>query len=209
MLIDQKKAGELLRKYSIPFPETIVFNHPEFDKKINYPVALKVDSPEILHKSDFGAVFTDLKTQGEVNRHIKTLFTLLKMHNIKEYNFIVQEMVEGTELIAGMKRDDTFGTILLVGIGGVFVELVRDVSMRIPPLTKKICNEMIEELKGKKLLEGFRGKSKVNKEAIVDILLKLSKLSLENKDIKEIDFNPIIAGKEKSYVVDARVIKYA
>ncbi len=209
MLISQKKAGELLRKFSISQPKTIIFKEPEFNKKINYPVVLKVDSPEIIHKSDFGVIFLNLKNKDEVNRALKTEMTILKMHNIQNYDFIVQEMFKGQELIMGMKRDKTFGPVILLGLGGIFVEVIKDISMRIAPLAKKDCYEMIQELKGKNLLEGYRGKKEVSKDAIVDVLLKLSKLSLSEKNISEIDFNPVIVNEKEACVVDARMIKDA
>lgn len=206
MLVNQKKAGDLLRKYNIPQPKTIIFKEDFFDKKINYPVVLKVDSPEIIHKSDFGVIFLNLKTQEEVNRALQTEITVLRMHKIENYNFVVQEMFKGQELIIGMKRDSTFGPVILLGLGGIFVEVLKDVSMRIAPLLKKDCYEMIEELKGKKLLEGYRNIEPVNKEAIVDILMKLSKLSVSQKEIIEIDFNPVMVNKNTACVVDARMI---
>lgn len=207
MLINQKKAGELLRKYSIKTPKTIIFKETEFNKKIKYPVVLKVDSPKIIHKSDFGVIFLNLQNKEEVNRALKTQNTILKMNNITDYNFIVQEMVTGTELIMGMKRDETFGPVILLGIGGIFVEILKDTSMKIAPLKKKECYDMIEKLKAKKLLEGYRNTKKVNKDAIVDVLLKLSKLSIDQKHISEIDFNPVIVNEKKAIVVDARLIE--
>jgi acyl-CoA synthetase (NDP forming) len=135
--------------------------------------------------------------------------TILKMHNIKNYNFIVQEMFKGQELIIGMKRDKTFGPVILLGLGGIFVEVIKDFSMRIAPLTKKDSYDMIEELKGKKLLEGYRGKKKISKDAIVDILMKLSNLSIKEKDISEIDFNPVMINDKEACVVDARMMNNA
>ena len=207
MLVNQKKAGELIRRYSIPQPKTFIFEKPFFNKKIKYPVVLKVDSPEIIHKSDFGVIFLDLKNQEEVNRALKTELTVLKMHNIKNYKFIVQEMFKGQELIIGVKRDKTFGPVILLGMGGIFVEVLKDVSMRIAPLSKKDCYEMIEELKSKKLLEGYRNTEPVNKDAIVDILMKISKLSISEKEISEIDFNPVMINKKSACVVDVRLIQ--
>lgn len=206
MLVEQKKASELLRKYSIPQPKTIIFKEEFFDKKINYPVVLKVDSPDIIHKSDFGVIFLNLKNQEELNRALKTEMTILKMHNIKNYKFIVQEMFKGQELIIGMKRDKTFGPVILLGLGGIFVEVLKDVSMRVAPVSKKDCYEMIDELKGKKLFEGYRNIEPINKESIVDILMKLSKLSISEKEIVEIDFNPVMINKTNACVVDARMI---
>lgn len=209
MLLNQKRASDLLRKYSIELPKTIIFENPLFDKKINYPVVLKIDSPEIIHKSDFGVIFLDLKNQEEVNRALKTEITILKMHDIQDYKFIVQEMVKGQELIMGMKRDKTFGPVILLGLGGIFVEVLKDVSMRIAPLTKKDCYEMIDELKGKKLLEGFRNTKAVDITKIIDLLMKLSKLAMSEKNITEIDFNPVMVDDKKACVVDARMIEDA
>jgi len=182
------------------FSETGNFNINQF------PVVLKIDSPNIVHKSDFGAVFLDISSKSEMNDKVKVAKSMLKKYNIKEYSFIVQEQLEGTELILGMKRDKIFGPVILLGLGGVFVEVLKDVSMRIAPLSKKDCKDMIEDLKGKQIIEGYRNFPKLDKELIVTLLLSLSKMSIQNPEILEIDLNPVIMTQKKAIVADARVI---
>jgi len=207
MMLTQEKAIGLLKKYKMKTPRTLLFKQTEIKKiKINFPVALKVDSSEIIHKSDLGLVFTNIKTIHELNRHMKTISIVLKMHNIKKYNYVVQEMIKGQEIIMGIKRDNIFGPVILFGLGGVLVEILKDVSMRVAPLSKRDCNEMIDEIKGSKLLDGYRNIKKVNKEEIIDLLMKLSDLAIKEKQIEEIDFNPVIVNERAAIVVDARII---
>jgi acyl-CoA synthetase (NDP forming) len=194
----------LLKKYGVAVPRYEIFK--EFSHtKLSYPLALKIDTKEAVHKTEKGLVRLNLKTKEEIRNSIKDMRKNLR--NIKTYNFMLQEMVSGTELIIGMKRDDAFGPVLIYGLGGIFTEVLKDVSMRIAPITKGDAASMMEEIKGKRLLEGYRGATPANRTAIVDLLLKLSRLSMNEKKIKEIDFNPVIADSEKAIVVDARIIE--
>ncbi len=208
MFLEQKKVVDLLDKYSIFYPKTdIIRDKRELNNlKLNFPVVLKVDSAHVLHKSDFGLVFTNLISYLELNAKIEIAEQILNEKNINDYKFIIQEMIKGTELILGMKTDLTFGKVVVFGIGGVFVEILKDISMRIAPLTKKDCYEMLDEIKGKRLLEGYRKTSAVNKEGIVELMLNFSKLCMQEKEISEIDFNPVIANEKKVFVADARII---
>ena len=207
MLLSQDKSIKLLKKYRIKTPKTVLFKQQNVNfLKLKFPVALKVDSPEAIHKSDMGLVHVNIKDIHELNRKLKTVCTVLRMHNITKYGMVVQEMVKGLEIIIGMKRDPTFGSVILFGLGGVFVEVMKDVSMRIAQLTKKDCLEMLDEIKGNKLLQGYRHIKPVNKDKIVDLLLKMSKISQNEKHIQEIDFNPVIVNDRQAIVVDARII---
>jgi acyl-CoA synthetase (NDP forming) len=208
MLIEQKEVLKLLRKYNLVYPKTLIFSESKLESiKLKFPVALKVDSSQIIHKSDFGVVHIGIKDLFELNRHLKTLSTLMKMHNITKYSFIVQEMVKGQELIIGMNRDEVFDTVIVFGLGGVFTEIIKDVSMRVAPLTKKDCYDMIDEIKGKKIFEGYRNIKPIKKERLVEVLMNLSKLAMNEKHIKEIDFNPVMFNEKHITVVDARMIK--
>ena len=208
MLIEQKEVLKLLRKYNLVYPKTLIFSESKLESiKLKFPVALKVDSSQIIHKSDFGVVHIGIKDLFELNRHLKTLSTLMKMHNITKYSFIVQEMVKGQESIIGMNRDEVFDTVIVFGLGGVFTEIIKDVSMRVAPLTKKDCYDMIDEIKGKKIFEGYRNIKPIKKERLVEVLMNLSKLAMNEKHIKEIDFNPVMFNEKHITVVDARMIK--
>src|SRR3989344_6130051 len=121
---------------------------------------------------------------------LHTAQTILEMHMIKDYSFVLQETARGHEVIMGMKRDRAFGPVIIFGLGGIFDEVIKDVSTRIAPLTKEMAAEMIEEIKGAKILRGYRNTKPANKE----------------KHIQEIDFNPVIANEKEAVVVDARMI---
>jgi acyl-CoA synthetase (NDP forming) len=118
---------------------------------------------------------------------------------------VVEKMVSGQEVIIGGKEDPTFGKVLMFGLGGIFTELFNDVSFRLIPVSRKDCIEMIEEIQGYKILSGYRGK-KYNIDSIVNVLLKTSKILEENKEIKELDINPLVVTETNSIVVDARII---
>jgi acetate---CoA ligase (ADP-forming) subunit beta len=206
MLLDHHQTLLLLKKYRIPFAESQSFKDISEVKLQKYPLALKIDSPEVIHKSELGLVETGIRNVHELASSIGRFNTIVGMHAIRKYSYVVQTMVQGKEIIIGMKRDSTFGPVILLGIGGIFVEVLKDVSMRVAPLSRKDCFEMIEELRSKKLLEGYRGSPPVNKTAIVEMLLSMSKLSIENHEIMEIDLNPVMANEKNTLVVDARFI---
>jgi len=119
---------------------------------------------------------------------------------------LIQPMMKGKEIIIGMKRDPFFGPVIVFGLGGIFVEILKDVSMRIAPLTKKDASEMLTEIKGIEILKGARGEKSVNFKALQKIILSLSRLSLKHREIKEIDLNPVMVDEKEARVVDARII---
>jgi len=127
---------------------------------------------------------------------------LLKIRKIE--GILVQKMGFGREIALGMKRDLQFGPVLMFGLGGIFIETLKDVSFRICPLSKKTAKEMIKEIRGYPVLKGQRGKRGINIEKLVEIILQLSKLSLENPEIKEIDFNPIFVDEKTAKVADLK-----
>ncbi|MEK6916326.1 MAG: acetate--CoA ligase family protein [Nanoarchaeota archaeon] len=207
MQLSQKEAQTLLKKYKIDFPKTEIFKENYIKRTdLKFPLVLKIDSPDIIHKSDMGLVFTGLKSLHDINQNLRTSATILKMHKIEDYNFQLQETITGDEIIMGMKRDTSFGPVILFGLGGIFVEVIKDVSMRIAPLTKTMCIEMIDSIKGIKILEGYRNAKPANKEKLAELLMKLSDISIKEKQIQEIDFNPVIVNDKKAVVVDARII---
>ncbi|MBW2969278.1 acetate--CoA ligase family protein, partial [Candidatus Woesearchaeota archaeon] len=141
-----------------------------------------------------------VSNQEELEKEFKDL---KKIKGTK--SFLVQEFVKGTELIIGLKKDNSFGHALMFGIGGVMVELLKDVSFRICPINKNDAQEMIDELKAKDLLKGFRGSKEVNLNLLKNILVKVSEIPLKNSNIKELDINPLIINDKKAFVVDARL----
>lgn len=178
--------------------------------QMGFPVCIKIDSPDILHKSDSGGVRLNIQSaQGLRNAYEQM------MGRIREYSpearingVVVSAMAApGLELIMGMSRDPQFGPVILFGLGGVAVELFRDVTLRLLPLTREDALGMLREIKAAPLLKGYRGQKMVNEGAIVDGLLKLAQIADEHPEIVEIDLNPVVAYPEGIVVVDARIIQ--
>ena len=169
---------------------------------LKFPVALKVCSNKILHKTDVGGVKLGIRDKDELEKHFKEF----KKKFPKE-NLLVDQMEEkGAEIIIGLVKDPTFGLSIMAGIGGIFTELYKDVSFRVVPVQKHSAEEMIEELKGKKLLEGFRN-IPANKGLVIDLILKVSKIGEELMDhIDQMDLNPVFVYKDRICVVDAKLI---
>lgn len=178
-------------------------------KKLGFPAVLKIVSPDILHKSDIGGVKLNLNSEDDVGRAYDEIMAAAKKHDprAKIEGVSVQPMARpATEVIIGMNKDEQFGPVLMFGLGGILVEILKDVSFRIVPLTKRDAREMIHEIKGYPVLEGYRGQEPANIELLEDLLLKVSDFVEKHPDIKEMDLNPIFAYKDGAIAVDARVI---
>jgi acetyl-CoA synthetase (ADP-forming) len=200
----------LLEKYKLPFIKSKLCKNAEIAQKnakiIGFPVALKVISPSIIHKSDVGGVKVNLQNEEEVKSAFEQILKKTKaLAKKKLEGILVQKMESGTEVIIGMKKDPQFGAVILFGLGGIFVEILKDTSLRIAPVDKKEAIEMIQEIKASNILEGARGKKGVNIDELANIIVKLSKLA-EEKKIKEIDFNPVIVNEKTAKIVDARIM---
>ena len=178
-------------------------------KEIGFPVALKIVSADVLHKSDAGGVKLSLNSEEEVAKAFDDIISAIKEHEptAKIEGVAVQNMARpGTEVIIGMYKDAQFGPVLMFGLGGIFVEVLKDVAFRIVPLTKRDAQEMIKEIKGYPVLEGYRGQEPANIGVLEDYLLKVSDFVERRPEIKELDINPIFAYKDGALAVDARVI---
>jgi acyl-CoA synthetase (NDP forming) len=169
---------------------------------LKYPVALKVCSSEILHKTDFGGVKLGIQNLDE----LKKTFKFFKK-KFPDKDLLVDQMVEkGIEIIVGLVNDPTFGLSIMVGIGGIYTELYKDVTFRVVPIERIDAEEMIEEIKGKKLLEGFRN-IPANKELVIDLITKVSKIGEELMDnIDQMDLNPVFVYKNDICVIDAKLV---
>lgn len=178
-------------------------------RQLGFPVALKVTSPDISHKSDAGGVRLGLKTPKEVGkayndilRNAKEKYPQAKIEGVS-----VQRMARpGVEVIIGMFKDTQFGPVLMFGLGGILVEVLKDVSFRIVPLTKQDARDMVQEIKGYPLLEGYRGQEKVDVAYLEALLIQVSDFIQKNPEIKELDLNPVFAYQDGAVAVDARVI---
>lgn len=202
-ILKEVEAETFLEKHGFPTTKRIIVKTKQEAiksfQKIKQPIVLKIIGKNILHKSDTGGVFTNLKTENE----IITAFNKIK--KIKNFQAVlIQPYIEGLSMILGIKKDPVFGPIILVGSGGIYTEILKDISIRIPPIDKKQANEMIKELKIYKILKGTRGQ-KFNVKKITNIITKLSNLT-KKYNIKELDINPLIVNKKQAIVVDARII---
>lgn len=168
------------------------------------PVALKILSPEVIHKSDAGGVKLNLQNEDQVRDAYRQVINAFRDKSVTGIS--VQKMAKpGVEVIIGVTLDPTFGPVMMFGLGGIFVEVLKDVSFRSIPLSEYDAEDMIEEIRGYALLKGYRG-SKADVPALRDLLLKLSELVMENPEIKEMDLNPVFVYPEGYRVVDARII---
>jgi acetyltransferase len=176
--------------------------------ELGYPVVLKVASRKISHKTDVGGVRVDLRNADEVGRAFEEMTARLRAED-PDLKVEVQRMVKGgREVILGMTRDPQFGPLLMFGLGGVYVEIMRDVSVRIHPVTDEGARTMIERIKGYPLLAGSRGDKPVALDLLREIVLRLSQLVGDFRDdLAELDVNPFIVTdrRDDSYVVDARI----
>jgi len=178
-------------------------------KNIGFPVVMKVISPDIVHKSDGGGVVLNIKNEEEVVAAWNSIHAAARGRFPKAniLGISVQKMAKpGTEVIIGMFTDRQFGPVLMFGLGGVLVELLKDVSFRIVPLTTFDARTMIRNIKGYPLLNGYRGRDVVNTEYLEKWLVSLSDFVKIHPEIKEFDLNPIFAYNDGAVVVDARVI---
>jgi len=181
----------------------------KFAEEMGYPVVLKIVSPDIIHKSDVGGVTLNLKNAKEVRKAYKQIMENVKKHkkDAEIVGVLVQEMAPpSTEVIVGAIKDPQFGHALMFGLGGVFVEVLKDVTFRIVPISEEEAREMISEVKAYPILRGYRGMPPADIEAIVQILLKTSRLVSEHPEIKELDLNPIMVYEKGAKTVDARII---
>lgn len=195
---------KLAKKYGINFVQAIECKN-ELDvlhacHKIGFPIAMKIVSSKISHKTDAGGVILNISSQREA------LESFSKLKRAKGFlGVMVQKMVNGIEIIIGGKKDENFGPTILFGLGGIFVETFKDYSLRVCPITLSDSFEMIRSIKGFEILNGARGQKGANIHAIQKELLKVNHLLLK-ENIKELDLNPLIATPSKVLAVDARII---
>lgn len=175
-------------------------------QKIGYPVVLKLSSPALLHKSEGNGVILDLETPEELSVAYEQLLARGKEHD-PDVKVVLQQMAPpGVELIAGATTDPHFGTVLMLGTGGIFAEIIDDAVFRLPPLDPVDVQEMIDSLRGKILLDGYRGSEKCDLEALQQTLLNLSALVCSSPAIQELDINPLVVYPRGVLALDARLL---
>ena len=209
----ENEAKNICAEYNIPVTKFDLAKTCEesvaISQKIGFPVVLKIVSPDISHKSDSGGVMLNLKNAKEVESAFHRI-----MNNVKNYDknarilgVLVQEMVNpSTEVIVGGLKDPQFGQTIMFGLGGIFVEILKDVTFRVAPVTKEEASEMISEIKAYPLLRGYRNTPPADIQSIVSLIVNTSNLIMQNPMIKELDLNPVIVYENGLIVVDARII---
>jgi len=208
------EAKSLLRTYGVDVPkELIVRNEAEFLKAVaefgHTSLAMKVVSKDILHKSDAGGVKLDLSGEADLRRGHAEILASCKLYKADaeiEGVLLAPMARKGTEVIIGVSRDPVFGPVLMFGLGGIFVEVLEDVAFRAIPLSRDDAHSMVNQIKARKILDGARGEPAVSKDALVELLLKVSSIVDAHSEILELDLNPVIAYEDGYAVVDARVI---
>ncbi len=212
-LLLEPEAKSLCREYSIPVPEFAVARSQDeaydISARLGFPLAAKIVSPQVIHKTDSGGVILEIRSPDEAKKAFDTIVSRVRRFNPEsEIEGILLERMEppGIEVIVGAKHDPQFGKVLVFGVGGVFVDIFRDVSFRLAPITEKEARDMLRELRSQGLLKGYRGSPPADENALVKILLSVSKLVLENDEIAELDLNPIISSERATTAVDARVV---
>ncbi len=213
--LDEFAGKQLLAAYGISVPKSVVINGANETAaafpKLTPPLALKIMSPDVLHKSDAGGVKINLKSAAEAAEAIRQMMNAPALRDARIDGFLLEEMAPaGQEVVVGAVRDPQFGPLVMVGLGGIFVEVLADVSFRICPITRLDAQEMLAELKGAALLKGARGRKPVSQEAIVDVLLKIGGedglLMRHADDFREADINPLIVSESGAVAVDARFV---
>lgn len=176
--------------------------------EIGYPVVMKIVSPQIIHKTEVGGVVVNIGSDNELKKSYDEMIERAKskVPDAEITGVLLEEMVKGSELIVGTTEDPQFGPMIMFGIGGVFVEVYKDVSFRLIPITAGDAQDMLNEIKGKAILAGVRGLPAASTEQLVDILTKVSTFVEENPEVSEMDINPLIATEKGLIAVDARII---
>jgi acyl-CoA synthetase (NDP forming) len=212
-ILTEIEAKQVSKEAGVPVVETKLATSQkqalEVAVSTGFPVVLKIASADIIHKSDAGGVKTGLKSKTEVEKAYGEILKAArnKFPKAKIEGVAVQKMAPpGIEIIIGVFKDAQFGPVIMFGLGGIFVEVLKDVSFRIIPIAQRDAVEMIKEIKGYPLLKGYRGTEPAHMPSLQNILMKVSDFTERTPEIKEIDLNPVIAYKESAIAVDARIV---
>jgi len=212
-LLLEPEAYEVCKEFDIPYPPTRLASDLnegiQAAKEIGFPVVMKVVSPDIVHKSDVGGVVVNIDSEEKFRIKYEELMSNLRSKAPKAIikGILVQkQMMGGTEVVIGGLRDKQFGPVVMFGLGGILVEVFKDVSFRLAPLNKEEAMRQIRETKAFKLLEGVRGQSPSDIDAVANLIVNAGELLVKIPEISEIDFNPVKAYENTCIVVDARII---
>ncbi|MBW2708794.1 MAG: acetate--CoA ligase family protein [Deltaproteobacteria bacterium] len=206
--LSEHEAKQVLATYQIPVAREILVDDVkdliDTAREIGYPIVLKWCSSDIAHKTEKGLIKIDIRDEKEARAAFKEIMG--KMDGTGD-SVLVQDMIEGKrELVVGLTRDPQFGPCVMFGLGGIFTEILKDISFRVAPLEKRDALEMMREIKGHKILEAVRGMPAVDMDMLADILINVGKIGLENESVKEIDINPVIISGNRPVAVDALIV---
>ena len=212
-VITEELSKSILKTYGIKVPPFALVTSAEEAvkqaKKIGFPLVMKVVSPQILHKTDVGGVKVGLDNVNDVKKTFKDMYgRLSKKKGVEVKGILLEKMVpKGVELIVGIQNDPQFGPVIMVGLGGIMTEVMKDVAFRMLPITPSDAKSMLNELKGSALLKGFRGSEPIDTNMVAKMLVQIGKLGVENADyINSVDFNPVVVYPKSHFVVDAKII---
>jgi len=207
------EAQQVLKAYGLPTPRTVLARSSDeavaAAEEIGYPVVLKIASPDISHKSDVGGVKVNLRNATEVMHTFKDITARAQRLRQDAYiaGCLVQEMAPPgvKEVIIGFKRDEQFGPMLMFGLGGIYVEILKDISFRLAPLSRQDAFEIVREIKSYMLLKGIKGEKPVNFTALEEIIMVMSQMALDLPQVLEAEFNPVLVNHERAIVADVRM----
>ena len=212
-LLSEVEAKELLHQAGVPVERAVLVTTEKEARiqaeQIGYPVVLKIVSPDISHKSDIGGVKVGLDDGDAVTAAFEEIMANAKKSapDASITGIAVQRMArEGTEVIVGVTTDAQFGPVVMFGLGGIMVEVMKDVSFRVVPVAERDATQMIDEIKGKAILDGVRGQPPVDKAAIRSVILQVSEFVERNPDVLELDLNPMLVYPDGAIAVDARIV---
>jgi len=206
--LSEYESKIVLASYDIPVTREIIIqkNNDVISAahEIGYPVVMKGCSPEITHKTEKGLIRTDIRDDKEA---LDAFNDIMAGMNGSHGSILIQEMIKGKrELVIGLIRDPQFGPCVMFGLGGIFTEILKDVSFRLAPLEKRDALEMMDEIKAHKILDAVRGMEPVNRELLSEMLINVGRIGVENDAIKEIDINPVIISGSRPVAVDALIV---
>ena len=214
-MLTEREAKQLLAAYGLPVvSDAVVQNEDEAalaGAKTGYPVVLKLESPDILHKTEAGVVRLNLRDESSLrNGYREIMANAAKISPPPKISgVLVQAMIPaGLEVVVGCRCDPIFGPLVLVGLGGIFVELLRDTATALAPVNRKEALALLSQLKGAKLFDGFRGSEAIDRNALADIVVRASELADDLRDaVQEIDINPLICSGQRIVAVDALITR--
>lgn len=206
--LSENESKLLLSEYAIPVTQEKVVSTEDdavaAASEIGYPVVLKGSGADLTHKTEFNLIELDVRDENDLRSAFNRLIT---NKDAKVEEVLVQQMVKGDrELVVGLTRDPQFGPCVMFGLGGIFTEVLKDTAFRVAPLSQWDATDIMEDIRGKKILEAFRGKPAVDREALAKILIAVGNMGMENDQISEIDINPLKLIDGKPIAVDALVV---